>query len=738
MLKHLVFFSVGISLIFILLIGVLVVPSPVHAASWWNSNWLFKKQITFNNSAQAENLTNFPVLVKLSSSNFNFSKAQSHGEDIRFVDGDDATTIPYEIEKWDSANQQAFIWVKVPQIDASSSTDSIYMYYGSSSATDGQYQTGTWNSNYKAVWHLKETGNGTAAEYKDSTSNGNNGQGGQGTTSQVPTPITGGQIDGAQSFTQANNSNIYASNPMYQSTDSVTLTGWVYLGSNMAGRWLFGSDLTMDMQYNSNTFGFKLSGGANNYFASSPTNPDNRWHYVGASYNSSARTYVIYVDGVSAASGASLDTPQTYSNTSTYFCIGGSIAIGGVCPGGGVVTAAMDEVRVSNTVRSANWIAAEYKNGIDTFSSYGNEQSGTGPTLTLNNSTGVGNAGKTRITGKMNSGNSSFNVTNVECAVNGDGFASATPTDGSFNSSNEDFYCDFFQNDNSWSGSGFSVRARGYLGGGPIVDNVMYFTPLTLTQPSSTTSIPIPTVTSSPTVSFSVINQPKVLTDNISKYQIQAKWGDNNSKAPWLTVLDNIPVSGILDTNGQLSVTTDQFKATYSNVDGGPGSNIKNDTSISVNPKIPILTGNSSNIYTLRIIAQDKSGHGLESNTTTVKATPSVLPLKAITPGFPLAILNISGYGNPRLSSLDLPTSIPTYNLSSSNPIFYGIAFASANISLQLTEGVNTKTYTTIANNQSRFGINIPKGDLISGKTYSAILSATLNSQYTQLAFNIN
>ena len=60
-------------------------------SSWYNASWAYRKKIPFDNSAQAENLTNFPVLVKLSSSNFDFTKAQSAGQDIRFTDSDGTT-----------------------------------------------------------------------------------------------------------------------------------------------------------------------------------------------------------------------------------------------------------------------------------------------------------------------------------------------------------------------------------------------------------------------------------------------------------------------------------------------------------------------------------------------------------------------------------------------------------------------------------------------------------------------
>src|SRR3989344_5011841 len=138
--------------------------------SWYNTSWQYRKKLIFDNSTQSENLTNFPVLVKLTSSRFDFTLAQSAGQDIRFADSDGTTLLPYEIESYDSSSSTANIWVKVPQVDASSSTDYIYMYYGNSSTADGQSGTGVWDSNFVGVWHLDEsTGN-----FLDSTDNNQN------------------------------------------------------------------------------------------------------------------------------------------------------------------------------------------------------------------------------------------------------------------------------------------------------------------------------------------------------------------------------------------------------------------------------------------------------------------------------------------------------------------------------------------------------------------------------------
>ncbi len=106
--------------------------------SWWNISWQYRKAITINGSAT--NLSDYQVLVNLTSSNFNFSKANSQGNDTRFTWLNTTSgleqNISFWIENWTSsgANGNATIWVKVPNVTALANT-TLYMYYGNPSAT---------------------------------------------------------------------------------------------------------------------------------------------------------------------------------------------------------------------------------------------------------------------------------------------------------------------------------------------------------------------------------------------------------------------------------------------------------------------------------------------------------------------------------------------------------------------------------------------------------------------------
>jgi len=104
------------------------VGSEVSVRSDWLSGWLYRKPIHITNTLTSP-LNEYQVKVELNNTNFDFAKANPDGSDIRFTLDDGVTLIPYWVEKWDSVNQEAIVWVKVPELPANSNV-TIYMYYG--------------------------------------------------------------------------------------------------------------------------------------------------------------------------------------------------------------------------------------------------------------------------------------------------------------------------------------------------------------------------------------------------------------------------------------------------------------------------------------------------------------------------------------------------------------------------------------------------------------------------------
>jgi len=326
--------------------------------------------ITFDNSASAEDLTNFPVLVKLNSSRINYSKTQDAGQDIRFTDSDGTTLLNYEIEKWDETGT-SFVWVKVPNIPAGATTDKIYMYFNDTSLSDGQNASGVWNSNYVVSQHMKET---TGVTTYDSTSNANNGTK---LAATEPNPTTSGQINGAQSF-DGSNDYITLSSSVSGSIDQITVSAWVYAntqGEASDYRAVVSEAFTGD---NNVEFELYLTGANHNlsagFYSGSWTTvsdtvafPLNQWVHVLATYD--GHYIKVYKDSVLVKTSTDLNKPLP--NGANGWRIGRRHDSGNAA---NMWDGLIDEVRISNTVRSGDWVEAIYKSEKDTLNTYGAEQ----------------------------------------------------------------------------------------------------------------------------------------------------------------------------------------------------------------------------------------------------------------------------------------------------------------------------------------------------------------------------
>lgn len=96
----------------------------------WAAGFKYKQPITIENSGNA--LTDYQVKISLDNENFDFSRVKPDGSDIRFATKDGKIKLSYWIEKWDTKNKKAIIWVKIPTIKSGSQI--IYIYYGNKNA----------------------------------------------------------------------------------------------------------------------------------------------------------------------------------------------------------------------------------------------------------------------------------------------------------------------------------------------------------------------------------------------------------------------------------------------------------------------------------------------------------------------------------------------------------------------------------------------------------------------------
>jgi hypothetical protein len=349
---------------------------------WWDPSWHYRRKITIDSSKVDSSLSDFPVLVHLDSSNFDFSKARSSGQDVRFINpsATPQAVLSYEIERWDSGNSVADIWVKVPSVSASADTE-LFVYYGNSGASDAQNAANTWSNGYVAVVHMSESG-GTLY---DSTGRGNDGS-----VAGGPIYLTNEWIDGGRDFD--------GSNDRVDISDSNDLnTGGPYT-DRVISIW-FNADTTSPRQVlysqGSNNRGFNLYVDSGRLYIGAWNRPNNEsnWDGTWLSTTVSANTWYMatlrlaggtasvqpdrlkaYLNGVEFGSG---DGSQVWSD-------GGNVALArsrgnsryhtGNSNAANYLNGSLDEWRVSNVSYSAAWIKADYNSQNDSLLSYAAEE----------------------------------------------------------------------------------------------------------------------------------------------------------------------------------------------------------------------------------------------------------------------------------------------------------------------------------------------------------------------------
>jgi len=342
-----------------------------------NSNYFqYYKCITINHSkvSGSSDLINFPVLISLIDSDLH-DKVQEDGDDIAFSNG--TIWLDHEIELFNqtfsTTSAKLLVWVRIPSLSASIDT-TIKMYYGNSTMNSRQNATGVWNSNYKGVWHLKEDPAGSSPQFKDSTSNSNHGtENNLDSEDQID-----GQIDGSIDFEGGGVVQDYIDcgndTSLNMGAGEFSLSTWFnYDGVQWGGIVGKGAVLSTGRRYqiSFNTPAGQIyaeidddSAPTNPYITSGTTYGDNKWHHLVMVRD--AAYLRLYLDG-------NEDTTKSvsgYGNIDSKY----PLYMNAKCDINGQLSSwssvKLDEVRISNIARSADWIATEFNNQDDPNSFY--------------------------------------------------------------------------------------------------------------------------------------------------------------------------------------------------------------------------------------------------------------------------------------------------------------------------------------------------------------------------------
>jgi hypothetical protein len=334
--------------------------------------WSYNRRIYMNTTPSgadvAGDVVGFPVLIRLTGDNFDFTEAQIDGRDIRFTKAT-GTLLPYEIVRWDGVNKAAEIWVKLDTVRGGNGSQSLTMYWGNANASDGSNGAKVFDTaaGFAGVWHLGET---TGASAREATYNGFSGiyNGGLPHSEKGP-------LGNCQNINQPDKEYIDMGNVLNPGLKSISVGVWIKRGSFVTPQAIV-AKTNGDLP--SASYGFLLSidpanaphfniasGGANwgdegafDIMSNLAITDSTVWHYVFVVINRfGTNNCSMYLDGVDRTGKTVGDITNVTSVSNAL-----NFHIGTESDNNYSYKGAIAEATISFTARSADWIKLCYEN----------------------------------------------------------------------------------------------------------------------------------------------------------------------------------------------------------------------------------------------------------------------------------------------------------------------------------------------------------------------------------------
>lgn len=331
------------------------------------SRWTRSAQVTVNTSPSGveipENITGFPLLVRLDSSNFDFTQAEARGRDIRFA-GATGRHLHFDIERWDALERKAEIWVQVDTVYADSAEQALTMLWGNPAAAyyTGSTQVFGRQAGYRGVWHFAEEGSSTPNGFRDASGLANHGTG----VAIGPVATRDGTAGRGLAFDGNNSVEVKADSTLH-AKDSLTLEVWINCSESGIEKNRFRRivskafaasgypwteyDIETDSTGTKVNFSITLAGTLRTVISASKTVPGSWYHVVGTYDGANMR---IFVNGVEESAEARTGVIPDYGRGLTF----GRYDYDNVSNFRGLI----DEVRISGRARPAGWIKLSYEN----------------------------------------------------------------------------------------------------------------------------------------------------------------------------------------------------------------------------------------------------------------------------------------------------------------------------------------------------------------------------------------
>lgn len=322
-------------------------------------------------AAIGEDVPSFPVLIRLTKSNFDFTTTDKTGSTLMFT-GRGNTRLPFAVERWDSVAQKAEVWVTVDTVYGNNAEQSIMLFWGNNgsiSAETGKSVFDTANS-YQGVWHL---GDAPIAPFVDATDNHFNGTANDTTRPQQTTGIIGNcnQFDGNNDCITMQNT---ATGKLdFAENDTYTVYAWVsvdtfdnashcILSKGYEQYYLRSTYISTTLPAGEPLWEFVEFGETSKWQATNIPAVSGTWSLVVAVRDGSKQR--LYCNGVAADSTVDSWFNVVSRSTANNFMLGRfaqpvTVPVNeGYCHFKGKI----DEVRILNAAKNAAWIRLCYMN----------------------------------------------------------------------------------------------------------------------------------------------------------------------------------------------------------------------------------------------------------------------------------------------------------------------------------------------------------------------------------------
>ena len=334
--------------------------------------------ITVVGYSGATALTNFPVLVRISSSTISgFSCDDCHGDDgsdLSFV-GADGAVLAHEIDTWNTSGEST-AWVKIPVL---TNNVGFVMRWGDANPAS-MTASDAWNGDYVMVFHMgEESGtcaNSTALGAKyDATPMGDTANSKLYDGSDAP-------VGGARTTATSGKSG-YLSIPSYDAENvgsNFTFSGWVRLSqtpyySRIFSRKENGTDENgWEVEFASTAAGASVRGSSTKCrsynFKEDKSSIVGEWTHMMIVFNGDEQVVTFYANGVSFAPYYNQGAIAAVVDNARALTIGSGSE-------SRYVVGAFDECRLKKGMASADWAKAEYDTVATAgFLSYGKAKRG--------------------------------------------------------------------------------------------------------------------------------------------------------------------------------------------------------------------------------------------------------------------------------------------------------------------------------------------------------------------------